>query len=385
MRRETASSGEAPRSGTCRGLSPRGAYGAWWHSGDKCLVGRSLPLGRPVDAGRLRAGPVQNPLEERLWVFHKYSPQVSLSTRVYVNWVACIPGCKNYPLWGCSRGLWRGGQARGLWGLREMSSLTRRVGVESGRKVVHPHPSPLPAGEGEEDGLGSPSYGRGKRERETGEGEGRGKWEREMGEREGRAVQAAWAVRSDQPANSPAISRFSPILSRGTGPQSYPRARVFQRCDSRSLENPARIAAQILPPNRLVAGENPVAKKAEVTIDRRAAAVAKSERRGEDRRKQSVPIENDRRVGPRREKVARRRQIDPTTCERDYSADEIEFMHAMDAYKRANGRMFPTCSEILEVIRALGYVRTTPVHTGDGTATDDVTPLNAPVAEETVG
>jgi len=65
----------------------------------------------------------------------------------------------------------------------------------------------------------------------------------------------------------------------------------------------------------------------------------------------------DRRQGERRTKVARRRQIDPTTCERDYNDDEIEFMQALDAYKRANGRMFPTCSEILEVIRALGYVR----------------------------
>jgi hypothetical protein len=58
-----------------------------------------------------------------------------------------------------------------------------------------------------------------------------------------------------------------------------------------------------------------------------------------------------------RRKVPRRRQIDPTTCERDYTADEIEFMHALDAYKRASGRMFPTCSEILEVIRNLGYAR----------------------------
>lgn len=57
----------------------------------------------------------------------------------------------------------------------------------------------------------------------------------------------------------------------------------------------------------------------------------------------------------RRAKVNRRRQIDPTTCERDYSGDEIEFMQALDAYKRSSGRMFPTCSEILEVIRDLGY------------------------------
>jgi hypothetical protein len=62
----------------------------------------------------------------------------------------------------------------------------------------------------------------------------------------------------------------------------------------------------------------------------------------------------------RRAKVQRRRQIDPTTCERDYSVEEVEFMNAMDEYKRKNGRMFPTCSEVLEVIRALGYVRLSP-------------------------
>jgi hypothetical protein len=57
----------------------------------------------------------------------------------------------------------------------------------------------------------------------------------------------------------------------------------------------------------------------------------------------------------RRAKVTRRRQIDPTTCERDYNNEEIEFMQALDAYKRSSGRMFPTCSEILEVVRDLGY------------------------------
>jgi len=30
-------------------------------------------------------------------------------------------------------------------------------------------------------------------------------------------------------------------------------------------------------------------------------------------------------------------------------------MSALDEYKRASGRMFPTCSEVLEVIRNLGY------------------------------
>lgn len=64
----------------------------------------------------------------------------------------------------------------------------------------------------------------------------------------------------------------------------------------------------------------------------------------------------ERRKSPRRQ-VERRRLIDPTTCERDYSGDEIEFMKAMDDYKRKSGRMFPTWSEVLEVVRSLGYAK----------------------------
>jgi hypothetical protein len=90
----------------------------------------------------------------------------------------------------------------------------------------------------------------------------------------------------------------------------------------------------------------------EIQLDRRSAG----ERRqgGGDRRKEDIPVAIDRRKGERR-KTQRRRQIDPTTCERDYTNDEIEFMQALDAYKRSSGRMFPTCSEILEVVRSLGY------------------------------
>ena len=32
-------------------------------------------------------------------------------------------------------------------------------------------------------------------------------------------------------------------------------------------------------------------------------------------------------------------------------------MNAIDEYKRKSGRMFPTCSEVLEVIRSLGYIK----------------------------
>ncbi len=90
-----------------------------------------------------------------------------------------------------------------------------------------------------------------------------------------------------------------------------------------------------------------------VASDSRKSSDRRSPR--EDRRKQAAPVAVERRKLERREKVNRRRQIDPTTCERDYSTDEVEFMNAMNDYKRRSGRMFPTCSEILEVIRNLGY------------------------------
>ncbi len=81
-----------------------------------------------------------------------------------------------------------------------------------------------------------------------------------------------------------------------------------------------------------------------------------TDRRGTDRRHRSIPVASERRSGKdRRDQGERRRQIDPTTCERDYNDDEIAFMKAMDQYKRENRRPFPTWSEVLEVLRALGY------------------------------
>ncbi len=58
-----------------------------------------------------------------------------------------------------------------------------------------------------------------------------------------------------------------------------------------------------------------------------------------------------------RNSSGRRRLIDPTTCERDYTSAEAEFMSAMQAYKQSSGRMFPTWSEVLEVLTGLGYVK----------------------------
>jgi len=90
-----------------------------------------------------------------------------------------------------------------------------------------------------------------------------------------------------------------------------------------------------------------------VVTERRA-----QDRRGRpDRRKRDIPVALERRGGVDR-RQERRRQVDPTTCEKEYSDDEIIFMKAMDQYKRANRRPFPTWSEVLEVLYSLGYRRT---------------------------
>src|SRR5947208_3205183 len=62
-----------------------------------------------------------------------------------------------------------------------------------------------------------------------------------------------------------------------------------------------------------------------------------------------------RKAAAARQASGRRRSVDPATCEREYSPEEWEFLQAMQAYKQSSGRMFPTWSEVLGVIRELGY------------------------------
>ena len=125
-----------------------------------------------------------------------------------------------------------------------------------------------------------------------------------------------------------------------------------------------------------VKSASPKAEKtaASPAMDRRSALDG-DQRESPDRRTQDQPVKVERRQLQRRKKVNRRRQIDPTTCERDYTTDEVEFMQALDEYKRKNGRMFPTCSEILEVVRDIGY------HKQTATAAQTASPPSAPPAQ----
>lgn len=142
--------------------------------------------------------------------------------------------------------------------------------------------------------------------------------------------------------------------TRANSSKTASQPRKTGRAKSRSAEEAAEEIVQEHGPDTVTldrrhSGSSGSKNKARRKTDRRQttskAKGAKAEAEASPERPKLEP----------RPKVQRRRQIDPTTCERDYSAEEIEFMVALDEYKRASGRMFPTCSEILEVLRKLGY------------------------------
>lgn len=64
-----------------------------------------------------------------------------------------------------------------------------------------------------------------------------------------------------------------------------------------------------------------------------------------------VPRQRSRRVNQN----GMTRGADPTCSELDYGPDEVEFMLAMERYRREHRRRFPTCSEVLAVVKSLGY------------------------------
>jgi hypothetical protein len=59
----------------------------------------------------------------------------------------------------------------------------------------------------------------------------------------------------------------------------------------------------------------------------------------------------------RRQKKERRRRIDPTTFEKQYTDDELEFMNAMQRFKELSGKMFPSHGDVIRVAVSLGYRR----------------------------
>ncbi len=83
--------------------------------------------------------------------------------------------------------------------------------------------------------------------------------------------------------------------------------------------------------------------------------MSKSEekRNGDDRRDSVV----DRRLGLNRKRGPGKRRSDERKSaeEGNMSDEQFEFLMAIEEYKKENSRPFPTWTEVLELIKALGY------------------------------
>ena len=87
-------------------------------------------------------------------------------------------------------------------------------------------------------------------------------------------------------------------------------------------------------------------------LDRRTGL----DRRGGPSEPDPAPATAERRV-----KKERRRRIDPTTFEKQYTEDELEFMNAVQRFKTQSGKTFPTHGDILRIASALGYRKSYPI------------------------
>jgi hypothetical protein len=88
-------------------------------------------------------------------------------------------------------------------------------------------------------------------------------------------------------------------------------------------------------------------------VDRREKSAEESGYTGPERR--ATPVE--RRTGlERRRGPGRRRSDDRRSAEEgEMTVEQFEFVMAIEIYKKVNKRLYPTWTEILEVLQQLGY------------------------------
>lgn len=75
----------------------------------------------------------------------------------------------------------------------------------------------------------------------------------------------------------------------------------------------------------------------------------------------------DRRRGPGRRLADERKAAE----EGQMTDEQFEFLIAIDEYKRSNSRPFPTWTEVLDVIKALGYRKVAEPQSLDQTIEED--------------
>ena len=103
-------------------------------------------------------------------------------------------------------------------------------------------------------------------------------------------------------------------------------------------------------------------------LDRREIAKAQGEKTSDS------PTGLERRRGAGRRLSDFQRSAD----EGEMTTEQFLFLMAIDAFKKANGKTFPNWSDVLEVIRLLGYRKTMPSELNLRNAEDWKEPADAP-------
>jgi hypothetical protein len=114
--------------------------------------------------------------------------------------------------------------------------------------------------------------------------------------------------------------------------------------------------------------DQPVPERRRSVVDRRSGL--------ERRRSEDVPeltgLERNR--GPGR----RRTDFSKAAEEGQMTDEQFLFVMAIETFKRANRKTFPTWTDVLEVIRKLGYRKTVPSSLNLDNATDWTEPPDSP-------
>jgi hypothetical protein len=113
-------------------------------------------------------------------------------------------------------------------------------------------------------------------------------------------------------------------------------------------------------------GQTPAQDRPKKKSDRRMSVIDR--RGGEERRSQphdqSGYAGSERRIAGRREDTGLERRRGPgrrlsddrrSAEEGEMTAEQFEFVMAIETYKKVNKRMYPTWTEVLEVVQQLGY------------------------------
>ena len=100
------------------------------------------------------------------------------------------------------------------------------------------------------------------------------------------------------------------------------------------------------------------------------AVIADRRKKNRDRRTKDTERRTglERRRGPGRRKSDERRAAE----EGEMTDEQFEFIMAIDTYKRVNKRPFPSWTEVLEIIKALGYRKVAEPAPLDTRVTDEL-------------